>query len=133
MLIGASVAWEFQNGCCYGRTIQALERILNGNKSTALTSLNTRSMVSPTILNGRRSSQISGKRNRMMSASGQHTISKKHQRISEIKTFIALLCPALAKCLPEVYSSVSTPIPIPGPEKISIIAHPRVHCYTGIS
>jgi hypothetical protein len=69
-------------------SFQALEKILNGNRSTALTSLKTRSIVRPTILNGRRSSQISGKRKRMISARGQLITSKKHQRISEIKTFI---------------------------------------------
>jgi hypothetical protein len=53
----------------------------NGNRKIALTSLNTSSMVNPTILNGSRMSQISGNRKSIIKARGQQITNKMHQRI----------------------------------------------------
>jgi hypothetical protein len=54
----------------------------------APTTLNISSRVSPTILNGSRIIQMIGKRKSAISAIGQQTINKKHQRITAIRTLI---------------------------------------------
>jgi hypothetical protein len=61
---------------------------LNGNKKIFPISLNTTSSVKPTILNGRRINQTSGKKMIMSNASGQHTTSNKHHRASAINVLI---------------------------------------------
>jgi hypothetical protein len=58
---------------------------LNGNISTAPTSLNTISRLNPRILNGNSSSHTMGKINIITIASGQHSTNKIHQsRIANI-------------------------------------------------
>jgi hypothetical protein len=61
-----------------------------GNSNMADTSLKTRSIVSPTILNGRRISQIRGSRMMSISARGQHNTNRIHQRIIPIRVFIVM-------------------------------------------
>ena len=51
-----------------------------GNKRIAPISLNTTSRVNPIILNGRRISQIIGSKNTSISASGQQSTNRIHQR-----------------------------------------------------
>jgi len=80
--------------------VYAFESTLNGNRRIELTSLNTRSMVNPTILNGRSRSQTMGKRNSMIRASGQQITSKINQSTRETKTFIVLFSTSLAKGAP---------------------------------
>jgi hypothetical protein len=72
----------------------------NGNSSIAPTSLNTRPMVSPTILNGSRMSQINGNRNNIINARGQHITNKIHQRIIARSVRISILFETSACKLP---------------------------------
>jgi hypothetical protein len=62
-----------------------------GNNRIADINLKTRSIDSPMILNGKSSSQISGKRKINTSAIGQQSTNRIHQRITAINVFIALL------------------------------------------
>gem|GEM_PF-3777345 len=64
------------------------EMTLNGNNRIPLTSLNTKSMVSPTILKGKSNTQKIGYRNNTSNARGQHTIRRIHQMIKLRKRFI---------------------------------------------
>jgi hypothetical protein len=61
---------------------------LNGNKKIFPISLNTTSSVKPTIRKGRRINQISGNKNNMSNASGQHTTNNRHQTARAINILI---------------------------------------------
>lgn len=70
---------------------------LKGNSIIPLMILKTRSMVSPTILNGRRMSHNSGKRKIITSANGQQTINNKHHRTIASKVFILIFLKFIIK------------------------------------
>lgn len=70
-----------------------------GNKRIAPISLNTTSRVNPTILNGRRISQIIGSKNTSISASGQQSTNKIHQRRITSSVLIESLFASLYKHL----------------------------------
>ncbi len=72
----------------YRATVQAFENIRKGNKSTALSTLKIREMVSPTIWKGSKISHKKGKIISSISATGQQITSKIHHKIREIKTFM---------------------------------------------
>jgi hypothetical protein len=63
---------------------------LNGNIRIAPTNLNTNSIVSPTIRNGRRISQMIGNRKMATIARGQQTANRMHKRITARKTLIRI-------------------------------------------
>ena len=56
----------------------------------ALRSLKIKPMVSPTILKGSKISHSRGRRNSSINASGQHTTSKRHQRIRATNVLMML-------------------------------------------
>jgi hypothetical protein len=71
---------------------------LKGKRSTALINLKTSAIVRPTILKGRRISQIRGRTKIKTSAKGQHKTRSMNQKIMTSKVFITWpLCNGKAK------------------------------------
>lgn len=62
--------------------------IRNGNVKTAPINLNTNSIVKPTIRKGSKINHSSGKRIKIISASGQQITNSKHQRTKAINVFM---------------------------------------------
>jgi hypothetical protein len=81
--------------------------IRKGNRNIAPINLNTSSMVKPTILNGSRISQISGKRNSIIKARGQHIANKIHHRIIARKVRISILFLSFVHKLPANFKNTS--------------------------
>jgi hypothetical protein len=74
---------------------------LKGNIRIAPMSLNSASSVNPTILKGRRISQIKGNKKISTSAKGQQITNKMHQRIRAMSVLMdkvfSMACKSLAK------------------------------------